>query len=190
VKRRSHDVPAFLRTPEAAARWAEKNTNVDTDEFEYETSLYNNASEYSRFAREAYRRGTIPVWRMVQVPRGTMPNLHCLGRAWAYQPEGVGVYGTNPYAGRSDLEKVVMEGRVQARDVDWEYGFTSFIYYGEDQSEVSIHDHSPILIVKIGKDRFDPPLRGMSGTTPYDVWRPGCETPPKKMRTAWKRANL
>lgn len=196
-RRRHTSIPAFLKNVDAAAKWAVKYVDLDFEKdwreslgFEYDADVRHRALTYSRFAHEAYRKGSIAIWRLVEVPRGTTPNLQCLGRAWSYQPEGVGSYGTIPYAKGTELERVVMEGRVHARDVDWEYGFASFMVYGEEQSEVSVHDHSPILVVKIGKESFSPPLRGMSGTTPYDVWQPGCETPLRKTRAAWRRANL
>jgi len=100
-----------------------------------------------------------------------------------------------PYQGA--LEVWLVEGRVRPADIDWEYGFTSFIYYGEDQAEVSMHDHSPVLVTKIVRrgglfdpEELDPPLKGMTGTTEHDVWRPGCESPAPKARAAWRRASF
>ena len=194
---RYRTVPPFLRTPEAAAAWAEKNVDVglfdepdpiDENPYEYAPGLWERAEAYVDFARHTYREGSVTVWRAVKIPPGTHPNLRCLGKAWSYEPGGAGVYGMVPYQG--PLEVVLMEGRVRASDIDWAYGFTSFIYYGEDQSEVSMHDHSPVLITKIGHETQAPPLRGMTGTTMGDVWRPGCDTPERQARMAWRRAPL
>jgi len=191
-------VPAFLRTTRAAATWAKKNVDTDDDD-----ELWARARTYVDFAYDAYSKGTVTVWRAVKIPPGTTPNLQCLGKAWSYRRGGAGVYGMVPYQG--PLEVWVVEGRVRPADIDWEYGFTSFVYYGEEQAEVSMHDHSPVLVTSIEQrrgmfpehlatwgesDKLDPPLKGMTGTTERDMWRPGCESPAPKARAAWRRANF
>jgi hypothetical protein len=214
---RYRTVPSFLRTTEAAAKWAEKNIDtslfdepdpIEENRYEYAPGLWERADAYVDFARHAYREGSVTVWRAVKIPLGTTPNFQCLGKAWSYERHGAGVYGLVPHKG--ELETVVLEGRVRAQDIDWAYGFTSFVYYGEDQSEVSMHDHSPVLVTRMtgverrkevldrtpfgalreGVHLFDPPVRGMTGTTRGDIWRPGCDSPVPKVRAAWRRASF
>jgi len=205
---RHRTVPAFLRTTEAAAKWAEKHVDtslfdepdpVRENPYEFSPELWDRAEAYTAFAHDAYRKGSVTVWRAVKIPPGTTPNLRCLGKAWSYAPHGAGVYGSVPHQG--ELEVVVVEGRVRPMDIDWAYGFTSFVYYGEDQSEVSMLDHSPVLVTRIerrgehgrgvlGAEEFDPPIKGMTGTTEYDMWRPGCESPERRTKAAWRRATF
>ena len=70
-----------------------------------------------------------------------------------------------------------MVGEIAPRHVDWEYGFTSFMYYGEDQWEISLENNSPVAIVALlgAYERdFDPPILGNTGSSGED-WHATCK---------------
>lgn len=68
---------------------------------------------------------------------------------------------------------VILTGVVRPTDVDWEYGFTSFMIYGEDQWEVSLLSHSPVLVTHLDGRKLHPPVEGTTGTA-RESWRESC----------------
>ncbi len=153
--------PAFLKTEEAAFRWAIRNVDTNTSRDE----LRNLAMTYSDFAFDAYHTGVITIYRAVRVPviNGVAEvNMFCLGKAWSAEQRGAGVYGSVPHQ-EGNLADVIIEGRVLPEHVDWEYGYTSFVYYGESQWEVSLLEDSPVEVLRINGIELSPPLEGSTG---------------------------
>jgi len=181
--RRYRDVPPFLRDADAAFRWARRNVpSVEEDLFdwprgsptyEYAISDYENkASLYSDFADEAYAAGRVQIYRAIRVRQNGHPYIRfdCLGKAWSRTRKGAGVYGIAPK--KNGMQDVVLTGIVNPYDVDWAYGFTSFMYYGEDQWEVSLLPKTPVLVTAID-DVAIAPVQGSSGTA-GETWRETC----------------
>lgn len=174
-------VPAFLRDEEAAFLWAmEHAADVEFyvermnkrhpglgDDF-YRARAY----AYSDFADDAYRRGTIEVFRAIEVPLdgdgNPLINFGALGKSWSREEGGAGIYSGNPY-GDIPLELVTLTGTVKPSDVDWEYGYTSFLYYGEDQWEVSMLPNSPVLVTNLDEEVLPIPIEGNTGQT-GEIW--------------------
>lgn len=67
----------------------------------------------------------------------------------------------------------VIEGRVNPKYIDWEYGFTSFMYYGEDQWEVSLLANTPVEIVAMNDEYLARPIEGNTGRA-GESWERGC----------------
>jgi hypothetical protein len=167
--------PAFLRTEEAAVRWANRNVDHGNDR----EQLDELAEAYSYFARESYRKAhlgqPITVYRMVRVPvvNGVAAvDVNCLGKAWSATQGGAGVYGSVAHHG-VNLADVIIEGRVMPEHVDWEYGYTSFLYYGESQWEVSLLTDSPVEVVKINGGELVPHVDGSTGPA-GEMWQNLC----------------
>jgi hypothetical protein len=89
-------------------------------------------------------------------------DVNCLGKAWSATYGGAGVYGSVAHYSEN-LADVIIEGRVMPEHVDWEYGYTSFLYYGEDQWEVILLTDSPVEVVKINGVELDPHVLGSTG---------------------------
>ena len=159
--RRYKTVPPFLASFDAAMRWIGRHRKragyADwADERAWHVEQANEraeweerAADYSAFAKEAYRAGRITVYRAVRLPKshdGTYPlDLQCLGKSWSRYRKTSGVYGWAPGPG----DELLIVGRVSPRDVDWEYGFHSFLYYGTDQWEVSLLEHSAVEVERV-----------------------------------------
>ena len=157
-------LPAFLKSGETAFAWAEKHLDLTVDDdpeiAEDELLDYRDkADTYSRFASRAVARGrSLLVYRAVCVQSKGKIELDNLGKAWSAELSGVGCY--NPGARG---KQYVIEAEVSPADVDWEYGFASFMYYGEQQWEISMEKDAPVLVLAIDDERFSPPLLGNTG---------------------------
>ncbi len=188
-KERPFKLPAFLQSEEAAYRWALRNTDVGNqwdDEEDGRRDLRRAARRYIAKASEIERRGWARLWRAVTIPAGGDPvafiDWRCVGKAWSAELQGAGTQGMVPY--RGEVQRVVLEARVRARDIDWAYGFTSFVYYGESQWEVSLKQHAPVRVEAIivrqrrsdGNETrtvLDPPILADTGTS-GESWADSC----------------
>jgi hypothetical protein len=151
---RHKTIPAFLDSWDAAVAWADKD-DIDVED---EWTL-DNIAQYTYFAQRAYDVGEIIVHRAVKLPRkpdGSYAlDTQCLGKSWSFKPEGAQVLLPSVMS-RKGGDDLVITGRVDPADVDWEFGFYSYLIYGADQSEVSMHPHSPVTIDSIVvKGTFD-----------------------------------
>jgi len=166
------DFPDFLKSDAAAWKWAEANVDLSIDEDnttiaqmqreEYESK----AIDYASFAREAASLSQLTIYRAVCVPEPTVIQTHNLGKAWSRYAKTAGCYG----GGDQGDSKVVITGVVSVADVDWAYGFTSFMYYGEDQWEVSLDGNAPVLVTAIDGKKCEPPIAGNTGHA-SEEWR-------------------
>lgn len=194
-------LPAFLKTSEAAFRWARKHADLDfgseNDDPSYREALYDgyrNAAEmYVMRAYDIIATGSIHVYRAIAIPtklglRGI--NFDCLGKSWSAEERGAGVYGEAPKSIRNQpTVEVILEGDVDAQWIDWAFGFVSFMHYGTDQWEISLLPDAPVLITGLaGRFRrvFDPPILGNVGTADED-WENTCpETFTPRAMSRWK----
>lgn len=175
---RHQTVPPFLRDGDKAYRWALRHVGdleSDIEEMnEYapgaaEETFRERAQLYSDFAHEAYREKRLKVYRAIRVPGFLGISFLRLGKAWSRVQGGAGVYGMVPgFKGPS--EDYVLTGAVKAVDVDWQYGFTSFMIYGEDQWEVSLLANSPVVLTAIDGKPLDPPIPCNTGDA-KEIWK-------------------
>jgi hypothetical protein len=63
----------------------------------------------------------------------------------------------------------VIQGLISPQDIDWEYGFVSFMSYGEEQWEFSVKKHVPITITHIDDKKLPEPILGNSGDA-QEAW--------------------
>lgn len=176
-------LPRFLRTTGTAAwRWALQNTaldfDTDRDYRERAPEYRERARTYADRAQRIARDGSAEICRAIAVPadrpwRETV-RLDCLGKAWSAERCGAGVYGMVPYD--VPTREVHLVGRVAASDIDWAYGFESFLIYGEDQWEISLRENARVTLTEVDGERLRPPLVGSSGTA-GEYWAHTC--PPR-----------
>lgn len=176
-------LPPFLKDGRTAFRWALKNVD-DLKDYVNEMNererglgeeFYGGrALEYASFARGVYNDGSIQIYRAIRVPvgRGGNPKISFsqLGKAWSKERRGAGVYGNVHSTGGPTVD-VVLTGVVEAQGIDWEYGFSSFLNYGEDQWEVSLLPNVPVLVTHIDDKELDQPILGNSGKA-EETWTP------------------
>jgi hypothetical protein len=163
---RSRQPPEFLRSCEAAIRWAKKNGPEADDEW-YEQEIEERACDYSDFAESAFNHDKIVLYRAIALPSIDFIEWDRLGKAWSRYRSGASPQGTIPYK-RHETSIFVLEGLVDPADVDWEWGFYSFLVYGEDQWEVAIKNRSQVEIVSVNGDKVH--VIGNTGIQKYDEW--------------------
>lgn len=172
--KRYTNVPDFLASGSAAIEWAEQNHNALWDDEFVREELEGWAWKYSEFARSAYRDGSIVVYRAVRVPviHGTAEvNFDCAGKAWSKERRGAEPYNAGLI--KRGEKDVVIQGVVEPTDVDWEYGFHSFLYYGPEQWEVSMIEGSPVLVTHVDDVKLPMPIEANTGPAGED-WHREC----------------
>lgn len=171
---RHRNVPAFLRNADAALRWAKKHIDGIKEAIQELNSEIpgsgddrygGRAKAYSDFARESYAAGQVELYRAVRVPViDGDPKIvwSKLGKSWSRYQSGTGVYGDNPHKG-VPTEIVILSGIVKPEDVNWEFGFDMFMYYGEDVWDVSMLDDSQVLVTHIDEEPLPEAILGNTG---------------------------
>lgn len=172
---RYKNVPPFLRNAQAAAEWGKQHVETGMEDEEgYEEYMLDNGRMYSNFAKHSYEDGKVVLYRAVRVPvvNGKAEvNLDCAGKAWSRIRSGAGVYGSAP--AKENHRDVIIQATVRPQDIDWEYGFTSFLYYGESQWEVSMIEDSPILVTHIDGQELPMPVDANTGPA-GEIWEQTC----------------
>ena len=76
-------------------------------------------------------------------------NWENIGTHWSFTKEGAGVYGDIPRGLGKNTQDIILTGKTEAQYIDWEYCFTSFMYYGKTQWECALDEDSPITVTHI-----------------------------------------
>jgi len=168
-------IPYFLENEDAAFQWADKNVDhgfweEDDDKNRKAAGrdiLQERASQYSEFCGDAYAEGEVRIFRAVRVPvnKHGKPRIQYdnLGTSWSAEERGAQVQGSVPYKG--PVTDVIIEAVVSVDDIDWEFGYTSFVYYGEDQWEVAVKEGSDVRVEAVDGIHLKKPLLGNVGDT-------------------------
>ena len=165
------DFPDFLKTDDAAWTYVQTELDVFDEGPNADWSrreAKQRAEEYAWFARDTLHRGSLTVYRMVCVEGPAVIQTHNLGKSWSKEKSAAGCYGVN--ASQSGRE-ILIEGIVQASNIDWVFGFTSFMYYGESQWEVSMDADAPVLVIAIDGKTYESPVAGNTGHGARERWR-------------------
>ena len=173
-------IPAWMRDDDRALAHIKRYFNTDSyvretpwdpessgEEID-EQALWDDVSEYVSFAQyAAYENEPIELYRALEleVKHGKLLlNVGCLGKAWSRYRSGAGVYGIVPHErGKKETAKIVIAAMVTPKDVDWEYGLQSFLYYGQDQWEISVKQNKKVLLVEVDGRRLEPSVRANTG---------------------------
>lgn len=167
----------FLETPEMAWEWAQKNIDIDVDEDSLEDvdedsldsennneeaifqqylrrclqDLKDKAMTYSEKYNAIKNMPSVTIYRAIRIKGLEDIQWDKIGTHWSFDKKGAGVYGYFPpgYHNKQETQDVVLTGVVEPKYIDWEYCFTSFMYYGEDQWECALDDGAPVKVTHI-----------------------------------------
>lgn len=156
----------FLDTPESAYRWAVDNLpdfatyeeaveEMGEDSFEArqaevdEERYRERADLYSQRYNAVKDLPTVEIYRIVNVHGVGDIDWDAIGTYWSFRRGGVGSYGHVEIVGGRD---VLVVGEVSPKDIDWEHGFMSFLWYGPEQWEAAIKPGVPVHIIEIDGD--------------------------------------
>lgn len=158
-KRISSDLD--LSSVSKAKEWALKNINdLDGDEDEdgeikLTEQIEQRISDYCWRYQEEMKQTSVTVYRALCLKKREDLDLKKLGPWWSFEKDGVGCYGTD-HGGKI---MVVLQADIAPRYIDWETGFTSFLWYGEDQWEAALEPGSPITLTHIDEKKLDKPIK-------------------------------
>ena len=175
---RTPRLPAYFSNPAKAYLHALQHCGISPESQAEVHEYRDRADTYIDHAHWLSAQPQINVYRAITIPRaGGLANINfdCLGKAWSCEADRAGTYGQVPYHG-DQLIEIVLRAEVAPRYVDWDYGFASFMYYGEDQWEISLLPHSPIAVSAILKPVnywFRPPIPGNTGSA-GESWERTC----------------
>ena len=168
----------FLETSESAYQWASENVDLKYSEESLETEFMNDSDKqyvekviaYDKERAEVYSdkyldvmtQNQVTIYRAIMVPvldEGDLLasdikaiNWGNVGTHWSFELEGAGSYGymgDDSIIGHGAPRDIIITCHVDPRYIDWEYGFTSFMYYGKDQWECALLKGSPIHVFQI-----------------------------------------
>lgn len=159
----SQNQGTFLENSDSAWDWAQKNIpdlmaeeEAQTAEEKAYLSIYKErAMAYSDFYNSIKDKKEIIVYRMIRVGSIDELNWEELGVYWSFKKSGAQVLGDAP--GRGDYNRdVLISAKISPQVIDWEHGFTSFMYYGEDQFECALIKGSPVEVIAIDDAPISP----------------------------------
>jgi len=147
----------FLETRETAWAWAKENVDIEADEESVQNDydqanleLYlERADEYSDRYNAVRKQNVITIYRAIRVKTIKDINWENIGTHWSFTKEGAGVYGDIPRGLGKNTQDIILTGKTEAQYIDWEYCFTSFMYYGKTQWECALDEDSPITVTHI-----------------------------------------
>ena len=168
----------FLSDPDLALAWAMENVDLsyspeDLEEAEERDRDYiaailsqymERATSYSDMYNEVIFKSSVTLYRALVIK--VDPNLphhegnvrainwDNLGTHWSFKLDRAGPYGFS--GSDKGMVNIVIKGSVSPGSIDWEYGFTSFMYYGEDQWECALDDDAPIKVTHLGDQQITP----------------------------------
>jgi len=164
-KAQSNPAP-FLETPEKAWEWAKENVDIQVTEDsvekdnipdEYLLEKYiENCYTYSDKYNDIKNSPSVTIYRAIRVNTPSDINWNNVGTHWSFEKSGAGVYGELPRGLGKNTQDIVLTAIVEPKHIDWEYCFTSFMYYGEDQWECSLDEDAPITVTQINDQNVQP----------------------------------
>jgi hypothetical protein len=176
----------FLDEYDTAVEWARENVNDLPERFydpNYTTfrssfsdmeshqeemkrydleAIFSKISEYQQKYYEEKSNNNVIVYRAICVDSVDDINFKNIGMWWSFEEGGVGCYGSGS---SREMEKsknmIVLKGIVDSENIDWEYGFISFLYYGDSQWECALIEGKPIEIIEIDREPLTKTIKGI-----------------------------
>jgi hypothetical protein len=156
----------FLDSYLTAKQWAEENVpdSFDAEDHYLEGIIYPRIREYVDFFNSTKSKGEITLYRAI-VLKSDMSNLNLknIGSHWAFEKSGAGSYGLNRDK-KKDESEFIFTGIAKTKDIDWEYGFESYLYYGEEQKECALEPGTKVTLTHVDDKKMQKPLIGVVGT--------------------------
>lgn len=114
--------------------------------YDYLISSYND--KYLELAD----KDEVTIYRLVMLKSEQSLDINNIGSHWSFEEDGVGNYGGS---NTEDDKSFILEAIANPKDIDWVYGFSSFIWYGEDQWECALNRNSKVKIISINDEERD-----------------------------------
>jgi hypothetical protein len=173
-----NNTDSFLSDYESAKKYAYDNIDGVSDAFDdYKEDPDNIQASYSRdnyieridMYVDKYNKlkneYNITIYRLIKLNSIDDLDLTNIGKHWSFEQDGVGAYGEqHPNRDMMSTGKpFILEAEVSPKNIDWVYGFNSFIWYGEDQWECALNKGTKVTINKINDDELKTPIIALVG---------------------------
>ena len=109
---------------------------------------------------ELKNKDSIEIYRLVKLNEEKDLDKKNIGMHWSFSPDGVGDYGGDhpKRVAHGTGNSFVLTGNVDPQFIDWVYGFSSFMWYGEDQWECALLKGAKVTITKINDKVLNKPI--------------------------------
>lgn len=169
---------SFLSNYESARKYAYDNIDDVAEAFDaYDEDPDDIHASYSRDNyielidlyvdkyNELKTQNSVTIYRLIKLNSLKDLDINNIGMHWSFEEDGVGAYGEqHPNRGMMSTGKsFVLEGVVNPKYIDWIYGFSSFIWYGEDQWECALIKGAKVIINSINNKELNKPLNTIVG---------------------------
>ena len=159
---------------ESAKKWVKENVN----DVYYDDDVKENEDEYDDYAKaqeeqadervsdyvdkyhEVKNKSSIQVYRAVCLDDIKDLDINAVGTHWSFEEKGAGCYGGGEKDSKLGDNIYTLTALANPKDIDWEYGLTSFMWYGEDQWECALNLGSKVTITHIDDKKLDKPIDG------------------------------
>lgn len=171
LKNKIIDDYKFLSNYESAMKFAYENIDDVAESFDaYEEDPDDIHLSYSRDKyielielyvdkyNELKNKDTVTIHRLIVLKSLKDLNVNDIGIHWSFEKDGVGSYGGNHPGRVLKGKSYILEGETSPKNIDWKYGFHSFVWYGEDQWECALKTGAKVLVAKINNKKLEKPI--------------------------------
>jgi len=169
---------SFLSNYETARKYAYDNIDDVAEAFD----AYNEDPDdiHASYSRDKYielidlyvdkynelkTQNSVTIYRLIMLNSINDLDVNNIGKHWSFEEDGVGAYGEQ-HPNREMMKtgkSFILEGDVNPKYIDWVYGFSSFIWYGEDQWECALIKGAKVIINSINNKELEKPINAIVG---------------------------
>jgi hypothetical protein len=120
-------------------------------------------NEYCNKYADVINEPKIEIYRGVKLNNIKNLDLKDIGMYWTFEKECADYYGSGKREPPKNAKLYVLTGIINPKNIEWEHGLTSFIWYGPDQWECALEIGTPVTIIAIDDEKLEKPLKAKVG---------------------------
>ena len=149
-----------------AKEWVKENVDDVYNGEEYQEMVGDERlNEYISKYNEVKSKTQLEIYRVVVLENIAQLDLKNIGIHWSFEKSGAGDYGLNRSKTKKD-KTYKLTAIINPKDICWEYGLTSFMWYGADQWECALNEKAKVTVTKIEglteDDKIKLPIKGLA----------------------------
>ena len=152
------DLDYILSDNDRILDYAEEH--LDIDYFSKDDDIFIDRSyDLEYLYRDLKNKESVTIYRLIKSDSLETIDFNQIGIFWSFKRDGVGAYD---FAVRNEFNKdlknpidFILQAEVNVNDIDWKLLISSYLIYGEEQSECSMKQGSSIIITHINDKELD-----------------------------------
>lgn len=140
---------------------------LEIDNFDKDDDIFiDNSYDIEYLYRDLKNKETVTVYRLIKSDSLETIDFNKIGIFWSFNKDGVGAYD---FAVRNEFNKdlknpidFIFQAEVKVNDIDWRLLISSYLIYGEEQSECSMKAGSSIVITHINDEKLDKKINAIT----------------------------